>query len=249
MTDRAAPLTDGDDPVAEPAPGRRGVLEGAFQVLDVLRETGEAGLSRLVRETGLPKASVHRLLRQLTALGAVEQRDGGYCVGPHLYWLGQSWRPDTALMAATRRPVQRLAQATGASVGLGVWAHGQATIARCVPGETAAHVQMGTGLVWPDCTAACRALLAWQPARRRDRAGGLSAADAERIRRTRLVVDREEVLPGVACVAVPVMHPAGHVPVLAAMVEAGRPLDPLAALLRRTGDTVTASLAALGKGA
>ncbi|MFD4504558.1 IclR family transcriptional regulator [Streptomyces sp. NPDC058457] len=251
MTDRAGSVTGGNGGLAGAAPNSRGVIEGAFLLLDTLREAGEAGLSQLARETGLPKASVHRLLRQLCDLGAVEQREGRYCIGPHLFWLGQSWRPDSALMAATRSPLQRLAQATGASIGLGVWAHGQATIVRGVPGEVATRVQMGPGLVWPWCTAAAKVLLAWDSPSRRGRDGGLTAQEAEEIRRNRVAFDREEVLPGVACVAVPIMHPAKDVPiaVLAALVEPAQSLSRLAELLHRTGDNVTSSLPALGKGA
>ncbi|MDT7566078.1 MAG: IclR family transcriptional regulator, acetate operon repressor, partial [Pseudonocardiales bacterium] len=74
--------------------GGRGVLEGAFELLDVLsRMPSGAGLSGLSRDSGLPKATTHRLLEQLVALGAV-QRDGQrYYVGGALARLGRSWQP------------------------------------------------------------------------------------------------------------------------------------------------------------
>lgn len=54
----------------------RGVLEGAFIVLDALaRVPAGAGLSALARDTGLSKATVHRLLEQLVNLGAVQRHE------------------------------------------------------------------------------------------------------------------------------------------------------------------------------
>ncbi|MGW1728694.1 IclR family transcriptional regulator [Streptomyces sp. NPDC002306] len=223
------------------------MLEGAFRLLDALRDAGEAGLSQLVRQTGLPKASVHRLLRQLRELGAVEQRDGVYCVGPHLYWLGQSWRPDTALMEATRGPVQRLAQATGASIGVGVRAHGQVSLVRGVPGEVASQAPMGPGLAWPSCTAAARVLLAWDASPRLEWKSAMSPEEGEQIRRSRAAFDREEIVPGVACVAVPIMHPSRDDPiaVLAAVVGPAQPFGRLTALLHRASESITSVLPAL----
>lgn len=56
----------------EPAAGR-GVLEGAFALLEELARGGETGLSRLAARAGLPKATAHRLLNQLVAVGAVQR--------------------------------------------------------------------------------------------------------------------------------------------------------------------------------
>lgn len=51
---------------------RVGVLEGGFHVLDLLpRPEGRMGLSRLARESGLPKATAYRQVEQLVELGAV----------------------------------------------------------------------------------------------------------------------------------------------------------------------------------
>ena len=66
----------GPDPCSAPAPtvtAGRGVLDGAFAVLDALAHADEGlGLTALARVSGLAKASAHRLAGQLVTLGAVQ---------------------------------------------------------------------------------------------------------------------------------------------------------------------------------
>ena len=69
----------------------RGVLEGAFELLDVLARCEDgAGLSMLARATALPKPTVHRLLQQLVAQGAVQCHGPSYFIGSRLAQLGRS---------------------------------------------------------------------------------------------------------------------------------------------------------------
>ena len=50
----------------------RGVLEGAFALLEALRQHGdEAGVTELAVACGVPKSTAHRLLEQLVALDRV----------------------------------------------------------------------------------------------------------------------------------------------------------------------------------
>ncbi|RAJ48519.1 IclR-like helix-turn-helix domain-containing protein [Streptomyces sp. KhCrAH-43] len=80
---------------------RRGVIEGAFALLDALRRCGgEAGLTEIAAACALPKGSVHRLLKQLLLVGAVERRGSRYRVGSQLYRLGQVWEPHPGLRVA-----------------------------------------------------------------------------------------------------------------------------------------------------
>ncbi|OXM45214.1 helix-turn-helix domain-containing protein [Amycolatopsis alba] len=101
--------------------GGRGVLEGAFLLLDELATVGEAGLTRLAAGAGLPKSTTHRLLSQLVELGAVQRRSGRYRIGPRTLRLGAAWPPGRVLRTAALGPMRQLAAATGASVRLNVF--------------------------------------------------------------------------------------------------------------------------------
>ncbi|MFE0461100.1 IclR family transcriptional regulator [Kitasatospora sp. NPDC058965] len=247
MTDQMESSTSFTTNKHELPSGGRSVLRGAFAILDVLQVAGEAGPTELARATNLPKASVHRLLQQLHELGAVEKRNGRYSMGPRVHSLARSWHPSPALMAAIREPLPRLARATGACVGVGVWVHGHVVLVRGVPGEVIGLApQDQSGATWPRHTAAAKALLAWQPAPPRPADVVLSAQEAQAVRERRVVFDREEVVEGVACVAVPIMHPTGRRPVavLAAMVRPDESLPRLARTLRRVGDGISTALPA-----
>ena len=49
----------------------------AFEILETVADAGRRGLpfTRIVEETGIPKASAHRLLRELADLGPVVRPD------------------------------------------------------------------------------------------------------------------------------------------------------------------------------
>ncbi len=76
------------EPMGEPAPLPPRSLCG--RVLDVLGAFGpecpELTLSELSRRSGLPLSTTHRLVRELTAWGALERGpDGAYHIGLHLW--------------------------------------------------------------------------------------------------------------------------------------------------------------------
>ncbi|MFG2872708.1 IclR family transcriptional regulator [Streptomyces sp. NPDC048338] len=210
----------------EAATGRgRGVLEGAFALLDSLRRYGDgAGVTELAELCGVPKGTVHRLLDQLVAVGAVERRDRRYRVGPQLYRLGQVWEPYPGLRAAARLPLHRLRAATGAGVVLSVLREDLALTVGSVPGEVEAIVQVNDGVAFGLDTAAGRALRG--------------------PRRPGAVLDREDVMAGVCCAALPVRAPDGRtVAVLTGMVRAGRRLEPLVQAVAEASGAVTRALA------
>ncbi|MGC7094764.1 helix-turn-helix domain-containing protein [Amycolatopsis lurida] len=114
----------------------RSVLEGAFLLLDELTRTGEAGPTQLAADTGLPKATAHRLLDQLAAVGAVQRAAGRYRIGTRMFRLGQAWEPLTALRAAARDPLRQLAAvARFANVALAVPESGRSMVIGGIRGE------------------------------------------------------------------------------------------------------------------
>ncbi|MER5202003.1 helix-turn-helix domain-containing protein [Streptomyces sp. NPDC002825] len=216
-------------PAKTVAPGRqergRGVLEGAFALLDALRRNGdEAGVTELSLACGVPKGSVHRLLDQLVDVGAVERTGNRYRVGPQLYRLGQAWEPHPGLRTAARLPLQRLRAATGASVVLTVLREDMAITVSSVPGDLEPLLPVRDGIAFHLDTAAGKAL--------RGPLGGGA------------VFDREDVMEGVCCASLPVRAPDGRtVAALAGMVPAGRGLDALAQAVAEAGAAVTRALA------
>ena len=66
---------DADAPVRSDPNDARGVIDTAFDLLDHVAALQPARLIDLSETTGIPRATVHRLLKQLIAVGAV-RRDG-----------------------------------------------------------------------------------------------------------------------------------------------------------------------------
>ena len=88
----------------------RGVLDGAFAVLDALAHADKGlGLTALARVSGLAKSSAHRLAEQLVTLGAVQCVEQRYYVGPRMLRIGQRWQPDPLLRVSAQVPVHTLA--------------------------------------------------------------------------------------------------------------------------------------------
>ncbi|AWT40913.1 MULTISPECIES: helix-turn-helix domain-containing protein [Streptomyces] len=208
----------------------RGVLEGAFALLEALRQHGdEAGVTELAVACGVPKSTAHRLLEQLVAMEAVERRGLRYRLGAQLYRLGQAWQPHPGLRAAGRLPLHRLRAATGGSVVLAVLRDERPLTVCSVPGRVEPLVPVRDGDTFALDTALGRALRG--PVR-----GGA-------------VLDREEVVAGVCCAALPVRSPAGAVVgAVAAMVEAGQRLDVVAGRVAEAAAGITRALSGTGTG-
>ncbi|MFJ6835704.1 IclR family transcriptional regulator [Streptomyces sp. NPDC091209] len=225
--------------------GGRSVLEGAFALLGALERAQVAGLTRLAADCGLPKSTAYRLLEQLVDLGAVERCAGGYRMGPRLFRLGQRWQPHPGLRAATWDSTRRLAQTTGAMVGVNVLREGQTLVLDWTAGAPdAVRDQLRLDVVWPWFTAAGKVLVAGAPSRLP--LGPQPAAwrrEAAVIREEGVAFDREELVTGVCCVAVPLKGPGGAtVAALSVVTDAGRRLDRLADAVQRAGRTISSGL-------
>lgn len=100
------------------------------RVLDTLRVLATrpgARLADLCVALGVPKTSLHRLLRTLEGSSYVTYRDGTYDLGPASFHLAHLIREATAAATfpSSARPVlERLARETGETVMLGVLADG-----------------------------------------------------------------------------------------------------------------------------
>lgn len=193
----------------------RGVLDGAFAVLDALALTDEGlGLTALARRSGLPKTSAHRLAEQLVALGAVQCVEQRYYVGPRIFGIGQRWQPDPLLRRCALAPVHTLAVQSRAMASLRVLQghrlryvcaavpHGHAhipdpadpeSIARTATGRVLYAAQAADTVALPDC---------WSHHEWRDLRKSIREAGAT-------VIDRQDAVAGMCCVSAPVWWPDG----------------------------------------
>jgi IclR family transcriptional regulator, acetate operon repressor len=226
------------------AGGGRGVLEGAFELLEAMRRTQEAGLTALAVESGLPKATAHRLLEQLVRLGAAERRDGRYRIGSSIFRLGHGWQPLPGLRAAAHLPARRLAHATGASVGVCVLRGGRTMVVAGVAGVGEPLVALTPGATYPWSTAAGKVLVAEGDPEAPT--GPLPTAwrrESAEIRAHGLAYERGDVVAGVHCVAVPLRDRSGRaVAALCAIVPDEHRLPALADPTVRAGRTISARL-------
>jgi IclR family transcriptional regulator, acetate operon repressor len=223
----------------------RGVLEGAFALLDVLGAMGnEVGLSELAKSSGLPKTTVHRLLDQLGELGAVERSSTGYRIGSRVFRLGQGWQSEMRDHAL--RTLRALSARLRETVGLVMPREGRILIAASSVVRPEHGRMMRPGQTVALDTAAGRVLAAHDPLL--GMPSGFSAeawsAAAYRVRAAGAAFDREQVLPGIACAAVPVRTATGRVTgALCAVVPVQRPLSPLLPDLASAAQAVGAALA------
>lgn len=227
-------------------PEQRGVLTGAFQLLDALVELSEGGLTAVAAASGLPKATAHRLLRQLCEMGAVERRGSRYRMGHRMFQLGQAWHPYPGLEEAADQPIRALATASGADVAVCVLRGGQTVFIGGVPGELGAVNPSAVGVAIPGRTAAGKILVATsRTATMLTLASASWTREREAIHERGVAFDHGEVVAGVCCVAVPVHGGDGEpVAALAAITAHGARLPQLAQGLRRTSDAIAATLRA-----
>jgi len=192
----------------------RGVLDGAFAVLDALAHADEGlGLTALARASGLAKTSVHRLAEQLVTLGSVQCVEQRYYVGPLMLRIGQRWQPDPLLRRVAQAPVHNLAVQSRAMASLRIL-HEQRLRYICAavphghtylpdPADSESIARTATG----------RVLYATQPAGDVMLPECWSRRDWSRLRESlrdprATVVDRQDAVAGMCCVSAPVWWPS-----------------------------------------
>jgi DNA-binding IclR family transcriptional regulator len=83
---------------------KRSVLGRAFDILECFSGSNEQSITRLCNHTGLPPATVHRMLANLVEWGAVERAGRGrYRLGRRLWRLGNDV-PSSRTLKDTARP-------------------------------------------------------------------------------------------------------------------------------------------------
>ncbi|RLK58611.1 IclR family transcriptional regulator [Actinokineospora cianjurensis] len=222
----------------------RGVLEGGFRLLDLLSRAGDGmGLSQLARESGLPKATVYRLVEQLVGLGAVQRFRGRYFVGPLLSRLGACWQPIPGLQGAAREPVRVLSALTSAAVVVTVLHGDRVRVVFGTRGVVTELPRIHPADEFPISTATGRVLRLAGAAPDGVTSGEWRRAGVEFRRGGSVVVDRHEVIAGLCCVAAPVLGADGAlVAAVGVMVVGERVPQGVDQVVRRASSEITRNL-------
>jgi len=183
-------------------------------------------LQDLAEITAWPKPTLHRMLQQLEAAGLLQREADGrrHATGARLRRLAESVLMHDTLHGARHRVLRALVDEIGESCNLTALASGEVVYLDRV--ETAAPLRfyLHPGSRVPvHCSASGKLFLAQMPPAQRARllgAGPLERctdktltdpqalqAELDAVRRQGHATDREEFLPGLVCVAVPVPAP------------------------------------------
>ncbi|MER5730667.1 helix-turn-helix domain-containing protein [Streptomyces sp. NPDC002138] len=225
------------------------MLEGAFALMEVLAQDDEVGLTRLAAGAALPKATAHRLLGQLVALGAVQSREGRYCLGSRTFRLGQAWHPARALRAAAAGPLRELASMAGRlSLSISVPEAGHTIIVGGIRGEADDVLALRPGVVLPPGSAAELILAASTPVDRLPE-GWTKATWVREVARAReegLAFQYGQCVGPLSCVAAPVHCTSGEVvAAVAASGLDGKQIAPLGEAVGRAAAMISANLGRL----
>jgi len=208
----------------------RGVLEGAFAVMEALADAdGGLGLTALADSCVLAKTSAYRLAEQLVALGAVQRVNHRYYIGARIGRIGQRWQPDPVLRQAGQVPVHTLAVQSRATASLRILhedrlrvicttaPHGHAYLSN--PADCESTARTATGRVLYATTARNDVALpgCWTPREWRQLRESIRDVHAS-------VVDHQEAFPGICCVSAPVWWPSGtNAGAVTALLQAAKP--------------------------
>jgi IclR family acetate operon transcriptional repressor len=231
---------------AKPQRGGDGVqsVERALELLEALAEPGEAkGVSELARATGLPVATIHRLLATMVAGGYVRQDTGShkYTLGSHLIRLGEAAARDFAQFA--RPYLTELMEASGETANLAMFEDGQVAYVAQVASRHH-RVRMFTEVgrrVHPHTSGVGKVVLAFRPRAEVEALLARSGlpprtprtitdparflAELDKVASQGYAIDSGEEEVGVRCLAVPVFGMGGSVAAMSVSAPEGRLQD------------------------
>lgn len=206
-----AATTDTDD---------RSVLGRVDRVIGAFHDTDSVlTLHELTERTGLPKSTVHRMVKQLDGIGWLERDFDGYRIGMRLFEIGGLATRRRRLSESALPHLQALAVSTGFAVQLGILDGTEVVyLERIVNGDFPLPTREG-GRQPAYCTALGKAMLAFDPEATAEvlaeecpprTARTLTSerlrAELRQVADTGLAFDHQEAYAGLACVAAPLRN-------------------------------------------
>lgn len=184
----------------------------------------EVSLTQIAQRVGLPKSTAHRLVSDLIAWGGLERSEGGIRLGMRLFELGRSVPVQRDIGNVAMPFLHDLYDVTGKTVNLAVLDKGEIVYVEKLESPGSPTVSRPGGRLPLHCTALGKAMLAFSPPSVSDEAiqAGLTSLtersitsvavfrrELAAVRTSRLAFDREEVAPGLFCIATPIFDGGG----------------------------------------
>jgi DNA-binding IclR family transcriptional regulator len=195
------------------------VIDRVSLVLDAFDGPGRLTLAQIVRRTGLPRSSAHRMLERLVQLRWLRRNGRDYELGMRLVELGSLAVHQDRLHRAATPLLHDLHRATRLVVHLAVLDGSDVVYLEKIGDGMAAAIPSHVGGRQPaHCTAVGKAILAYRDgadavdlASRKTRysisSRGQLAAELAKVRAHGVAFDREESVSGFGCVAAPIGDP------------------------------------------
>jgi DNA-binding IclR family transcriptional regulator len=191
------------------------VIDRVSLVLDAFDGPGRLTLAQIVRRTGLPRSSAHRMLERLVQLRWLRRSGRDYELGMRLVELGSLAVHQDRLHRASIPLLHDLHRATGLVVHLAVLDGSDVMYLEKIGDRMIAAIPTRVGGRQPaHCTAVGKAILAYNAdaeanleIRKTKYSIGTASqltADLAKVRAHGVAFEREESLPGFGCVAAPI---------------------------------------------
>lgn len=203
----------------------------------------QLGITEISRSIGLPKATVHGIVKTLVSQGFLSQDSdtNKYCLGLKIYELGSILSGTLKINLVGLGPVSRLAQKNSAMARLALWDRGGVFVTmNRFPSSDAAQTQLLGPRIPAYCTALGKSMLAFLPADELNaylEQGVLSPYTPQTIvgkrslleelgsiRTAGYATDNQEYIWGHSCIGAPIFNRSGY-PVAAVSLSLQRPDD------------------------
>ncbi|WP_433702728.1 IclR family transcriptional regulator [Prescottella equi] len=179
------------------------ILERVSLVLDTFDGPGRLTLAQVVKRTGLPRSSAHRILERLVDMRWLRREGRDYELGTRLMELGSIAVHQNRLHIAAAPILQELHRVTGYVVHLGVLDGTDVLYLDKVGGRLAAELPTRVGSRYPARNSAIgKALLAYTPGGSEDLLD--FTPELHKVREMGVAYEVSQISGGIGMIAVPV---------------------------------------------